>query len=164
VVAHHLTALIVAGPFDAQAAAEWDVAGVALDSGGLWLFHLDHYWSAYWQARRGSTAMLDVPADFPPTFPRQAVVADLAAALTDDTRPFALVMTDYFGGAGGQWACVLTGGHRAPAVSKINNALHHLGVRSNDGRDEFDTVGLGRHRRAPESLERYPDLCVELGV
>ena len=32
------------------------------------------------------------------------------------------------------------------------------------GEDEFATVGLGRHRRSPEYLDRYVDLCDELGV
>jgi hypothetical protein len=32
------------------------------------------------------------------------------------------------------------------------------------GLDAFDTVGLGDHRSPPEHLERYRELCDELGV
>ncbi|MEU4420821.1 hypothetical protein AB0F81_09350 [Actinoplanes sp. NPDC024001] len=161
---HSITALIVNSAYDDRAATEWDVSAVALD-GGLWLFHLSHYWTAYQQARRGTTGTLDVPSRFPPVFPREAVVTDLAGALTGAEQPtFALVMTDYFGGAGDQWACAYQAGRPVPGADDINSALRVLGVRAAAGRDEFDTVGLGAHRSPPGYLDRYEDLCDELGV
>ncbi|GAA4262838.1 SGNH/GDSL hydrolase family protein [Dactylosporangium darangshiense] len=30
--------------------------------------------------------------------------------------------------------------------------------------DEFDEAGLGRHRQTPEEIERYADICEELGL
>jgi hypothetical protein len=30
--------------------------------------------------------------------------------------------------------------------------------------DEFDGIGLGHHRSSPDDLDRYVDLCHELGL
>lgn len=46
----------------------------------------------------------------------------------------------------------------------INEALRALGVSRRKGVDEFDTGGLGADRHSPEYLERYVELCNELGV
>jgi hypothetical protein len=165
---HSITGLILPGPFDARAVADWDVAEVPLGA-GLRLAHLTHYFTAYWQVRRGGTGRLDLPPGLPSVFPGEGVVLRLAAALTGVTDapripPFALVMTDYFGGTGAQWACVFVAGRRTGGVRDINAALRALGVRAADGADEFDTVGLGRHRHTPDRLDRYETLCDELGV
>jgi hypothetical protein len=158
----------VGEPFDERAAHEWDVVGLPVGQ-GLRLVHFSHYYTVYMQARRGETARLDVPADFPGIFPRQAVVAGLAAALTGDApieavAPFAVVLTDYFGGVGDQWACAFVAGRRVEAVRDINAALRVMGVQAAAGLDEFDTAGLARHRRTPDHLARYEDLCDELGL
>ena len=160
--------MILPGPCDRHALTEWDAAEVPLGA-GLSLVPLTHYYTAYWQARRGETGQLDLPAGLPSIFPSERVVLSLAAAVThaaDCARipTFALVMTDYFGGTGDQWACVFTAGQRIGGIRDINDALRVLGVRAVAGADEFDTVGLGRHRHAPDYLERYEDLCDDLGV
>jgi hypothetical protein len=161
---HSICAVIVGEPFDERAASEWDVVGLPLGQ-RLRLAHISHYYTAYMQARRGETAMLDIPPDFPVIFPREAVVLSLAAALAGErAATFALVMTDYFGGAGDQWACAFVEGRRVEAVSNINAALRALGVQAAEGLDEFDTVGLARHRTTPDYLDRYEDLCNELDV
>lgn len=162
---HNITALVIADAFDAGVATRLDVAPVPLVS-PLTLFHVDHYYTAYWQAVRECTTQLDVPAELPGVFPRDGVVVDLVAELTGRETPrFALIQTEYFGGVGGQWACVFTGHRReTDAGATINDALRLLGVRRRDGLDEFDTAGMGKHRSSPESLERYVDLCDELGV
>lgn len=90
----------------------------------LCLIHIGHYYTAYWQAWRGEAAKLDVPPDFPATFPREGVVLSLAAALTGsvdrgEAPTFALVMTDYFGGASDQWACAFLSGPQ-----KIRTLIH----------------------------------------
>ena len=165
---HDICALIVTEPFDERAARDWDVAGLPLGH-HLRLVHVSTSYTAYWQARRAETARLDVPADFPAVFPREGVVASLAAALAGPTRAgrepsFALVATDYFGGAGEQWACAYVDGRRVSDVRDINAALRVLGVTAADGLDEFDTVGLAAHRSTPEVLDRYEDLRDELGA
>jgi hypothetical protein len=163
-VSHNITGLVLAGPCEPRAVREWDVVEVRLGA-GLSLVHLTHYVTAYWQARRGEAGRLDLPPELPPVFPRERVVLSLAAALagTEDCT-FALVMTDYFGGIGGQWACVFTAGRRVGGLRDINDALRELGVQAAADQDEFDTVGLGLHRHPPDRLDQYADLCDELGV
>jgi hypothetical protein len=67
----------------------------------------------------------------------------------------AYVEAEYFGGVGAQVAAVFESGQlilgplfEKSATSKgpISRALEALGVQAAAGLDEFDTVGLGRHR------------------
>jgi hypothetical protein len=64
------------------------------------------------------------------------------------------IAAEYFGGSGGQFSIVWSGGEivlgplRQPDA--INQALRWLGVSPIDGQDEFDTIGLGRHRHTHE--------------
>lgn len=161
---HDITALIVPEPFDDAAALEWDVAGVPLGQ-GLRLVHVSDSYVAYQQHRRGVVADLDLPEDLPDTFPRGAVVADLVRAVSGPAAvTFALVMTEYFGGVGDQWAVAFVDGRRVAGVTDINGALDVLGVRPEAGKDAFDSVGLSEQRSAPEELDRYWDLCEELGL
>ncbi|MBN0049207.1 hypothetical protein JS756_35115 [Streptomyces actuosus] len=73
--------------------------------------------------------------------------------------PIAYVEAEYFGGVGEQRAAVWADGALAlgpldeptkkrfsRAVSPISQALGRLGVRRSPGEDEFEAVGLGRHR------------------
>jgi hypothetical protein len=87
--------------------------------------------------------------------------AGLGRALAACSRngPVAYVEAEYFGGAGEQSAKVWEGGkvvlgllrlaERAPipaAGTPISQALRRLGIAKGDYQDEFDAVGLGRHR------------------
>ncbi|WP_116808199.1 hypothetical protein [Steroidobacter cummioxidans] len=66
----------------------------------------------------------------------------------------AYLEAEIFGGVGLQAYVLFRDGAMlgAPvrAVDAINQALRHLGVRSGSNRDEFDAVGLGRHRDTDE--------------
>ena len=60
--------------------------------------------------------------------------------------------TEYFGGEGGQGACVFEHGNELmpptwAESNTINDALAILGVESNDEYDEFDAAGLGAVRK-----------------
>ena len=162
---HNITAIVIANAFKAEVARTLDLVAVPLTP-QLTLFHLDHYYTAYWQAVRGCTKQLDVPAEFPGVFPREGIVAQLVVELTGVEAPrFAIIQTEYFGGAGDQWACAFTGENRETGASAtINDALRWLGVVKQGNQDEFDSVGLGTYRSPPEYLERYVGLCEELGV
>jgi hypothetical protein len=84
----------------------------------------------------------------------EAVLAQWSAA-----GHVAYVEVEYFGGVGKQRAAVWAGGVLAwgpvdapakrrfsRAVSPASQALRQLGARSGWGEDEFDAVGLDRHR------------------
>jgi len=71
--------------------------------------------------------------------------------------PVAYASTEYFGGQGGQDAVVWHKGRAtfSPSTegyncewpnSAISQALREIGVARAEGQDEFDTIGLGRHR------------------
>ncbi|GAA0594048.1 hypothetical protein [Actinomadura livida] len=77
--------------------------------------------------------------------------------------PVAYVEADYFGGTGTQAAQVWDAGKAvlgplrlgeresfAAVGSPISQALRRLGVAKGDHFDEFDAVGLGRHRRTDD--------------
>lgn len=85
------------------------------------------------------------------------------AAAWSTAGPVAMVFADYFGGVGEQSATVwdsgrlvlgpLTVGDREPFPadgSPISRALRLLGAQADRGRDEFDTVGLARHRNTED--------------
>lgn len=164
-VGHNITAIVIADAFKTEVVRNLDLVPVPLTS-PITLFHIDHYYTAYWQAVRGCNKQLDVPSEFSGVFPREGIVAQLVAELTGhEAARFALIQTEYFGGAGDQWACAFIGDHRESSASAtINDALRLLGVVRQGNLDEFDTVGLGAHRSPPEYLERYVGLCDELGV
>ncbi|MFE1592053.1 hypothetical protein [Nocardia sp. NPDC058705] len=131
----------------------------------LTLFPLTHEYTAYWQATQGVAEQIERSPDMPRLFPTEGVVRVIAADLTARSHPsFALVYTDYFAGVGDQWAATCVAGGAIRSVSTINAALRMIGVTATAGLDEFDTIGLGRHRSTPEYLDRYIDLCDELGV
>ncbi len=161
---HHIVALVIPGVADAGAAAAYDLRPIPL-AGGVTLLHVDHYYSAYWQAKLGGEGELEGPEGAPGLFPREAVLVRIAGALTRSARPrFAIVMTDYFGGFGYQWAAAYAGARQLEGDGTINAALRDLGVVRRAGMDEFDTVGLGDHRWPPDYLRRYSALCDELGI
>ena len=87
----------------------------------------------------------------------------LAIEISHDS-PVAYITTSYFGGRGGQDALLWNkGGLRfSPATpgydqnwpnSPISQALRGIGVVAEDGMDEFDTVGLGKHRETQQWAE-----------
>lgn len=89
-----------------------------------------------------------------------SVVADLMNEMSEQ-GPVAYVETDYFGGTPsslgggrGQIATVISDKQRVLVRGTVNEALRLLGVfRSTKARDEWDTIGLGDHRRIPLDLE-----------
>ena len=102
-----------------------------------------------------------VPSATPPLSELSTEVHALALQLSLQS-PVAFVSTEYFGGSGGQDAIAWVNGQVvfSPATagynrewpnSPISQALRRIGVVALEGKDEFDTVGLGAHR----STERW---------
>ena len=69
----------------------------------------------------------------------------------------AYIEADYFGGRGTQCAVAWRDGIEVlpPTKAKgaINQVLRLLGIHAQSGQDEFDTVGLSRHRNMEDWLE-----------
>ena len=69
----------------------------------------------------------------------------------------AYVEAEFFSGVGGQGATVWSHGHQLlPPTHEpeaINIALRHLGISRDTSHDEFDAVGLPRHRHTDDWLE-----------
>ena len=93
---------------------------------------------------------------FPGFISLSAPLADVLASLSEQ-GPAAYVEADFFGGVGEQRAVAWHGStvvlgpmERANA---INQALRLLGVRRSLVMDEFDVVGMGRHRATENWLE-----------
>ena len=73
--------------------------------------------------------------------------------------PVAYIETEYFGGDGVQGAIVwnrgevLLGPLFSEDIGPIDQVLHELGVQVGTARDEFDALGLGKHRDNDAWLE-----------
>ncbi len=68
----------------------------------------------------------------------------------------AYVEAEYFGGQGAQSAIVWATGKRMFCLpggqQSINETLRYMGVVKEGGRDEFNTLNLGKHRRSLDWL------------
>lgn len=66
------------------------------------------------------------------------------------------IEAEYFGGEGGQTALLWENGKRSRLLDfcqdAINSILKHLGIIASGDLDEFDTIGLGRHRHLEDWL------------
>jgi len=71
--------------------------------------------------------------------------------------PVTYIEAEFFGGVGGQGAVAWSLASRVlgPIHSKdaINQALRFLGVQTGEAYDEFEAVGLGRHRTTDDWIE-----------
>lgn len=76
----------------------------------------------------------------------------------DSDGDIAYIEAEVFGGLGTQANVMIerNGYVRSPevAVDAINSALRSLGVKSAAGQDEFDSVGLGKHRDTDDWLSK----------
>lgn len=155
---HHISAIVLAVPWREEARSRFDLVAVPL--AGVTLFHIDHYYSEYWQTKLEWSGTLPRPAEAKGMlFPDEAVLAHIAAELAGDpATTFGLIHTDYFGGAGEQCAGLYVRTHLVTGGS-VNHVLRELGIVAANGLDEWDTIGLAAHRRAPEALERYHDMA-----
>jgi hypothetical protein len=83
-------------------------------------------------------------------------IENWARSLSSDT-PIAYFETEYVAGEGFERAAVWSGGQIAlgplDGAGSINQALRALGVRPGPGIEEFEHVGLGRHRSLDEWLQ-----------
>jgi hypothetical protein len=148
---HHISAVLLRGPFDEHRARSFDLKPIPLTA-GLTLFPLTAGFCDHWAEQLG---VMGFVSERPLLNCR--VVHRLMQEVAREPF-FAVIETDYFGGKGDQAAAVYCGDREvmAPAestVGPINAALRHLGVRALPGKDEFDTVGLGWFRDFHDLLD-----------
>ncbi|GAB2198948.1 hypothetical protein [Sessilibacter sp. MAH4] len=69
-----------------------------------------------------------------------------------ELNKYAIIMTEYFGGIGEQYASVYSEGETIMPETKdgINEALRKIGVVRANNKDEFDTICLGNYRSFDE--------------
>ncbi len=83
-------------------------------------------------------------------------VADWLRAISA-SGPAAYVEAEYFGGVGGQSSTVWSRGELLLAPTHepraINRALRVLGISCGTSRDEFEAIGLPRHRHMEDWLD-----------
>lgn len=77
------------------------------------------------------------------------------------TGPLVYFETDYWGGMGGQQAVAFSNGEAIPPTpmttrNSINTALRCVGITAGDRLDEFDYMGLGKHRYCSDWKEEVP--------
>ena len=147
---HSIHAAIVKAEIGAEAAEELGLKRISLAQ-GLTMIPLSDSWCDDWAAK------LEMPGFVAEVPLLNARIVHRALAQLAPGCPFALIETDYFGGIGTQSAAVYRDGAvlMAPEsgeVGPINAALELLGVTTEGGLDEFDTVGL-QHWRHLDDLE-----------
>jgi hypothetical protein len=163
-MSHCICALVISNRYDHEIARSFGLHE-RLAYGSLSLLPISHYWSAYWQAKRGDVDGKLAAEGVPGIFPTDGVIRAVACELTHLPTPrFAVIMSDYFGGIGDQWAIAFEGERALTSVGSVNAALRELGVVRAEGLDEWDTIGLGGYRSQPDHLDAFVDLCDELGV
>ncbi len=163
---HQLSAVILKGGYDDAIAEQYDLRAIPLGV-GLTMFPIDHYFTACWSKLLGVEGSLRTPTNFDDLiFPCDRVVSELMTRVTLRSDPvFAIIATEYFGGMGSQGAAVYCGTELVSnEITTINQALGYLGVVAQGDCDEFDTVGLDRHRSMPEYISKYVEMADELGV
>ena len=151
---HNISAIVCKPSREIEKIAEYDLA--VLHTGDFVIIPMDANHIDQWTDRLGlsndhgkSEVILDG------TFAHY--IAQIAA-----DGDYALIETDYFGGAGDQVAAVYRKAVIAPLFSSqrqkagpINEALRMIGVKTSKGFDEFDTLGLGSYRHFEDCFERY---------
>jgi hypothetical protein len=152
-VGHHISAVLLRGPFDQERARSFDLTPIPLTA-DLTLFPLEAGYCDHWAERLGIAGSVSER----PLMNCQ-VVHHLMRAVAPEPL-FAVIETDYFGGRGDQAAAVYHGDKEvmAPTVGPlgpINEALRYLGVTVSAGNDEFDSVGLARFRNFDDLLDAY---------
>jgi hypothetical protein len=104
------------------------------------------------KAMRGAAAARQHDPQADPEWPFGNIDSDCARRLVDLAGPgkIAYVEAEFFGGVGDQSSIGWLNGRLClgpiRALEAINEAARFLGVHASGGHDEFDTLGLGKHR------------------
>lgn len=153
---HHLEALVIPETAVVQVRGELQHTRAIALTGGL---HLVPIVDASFDALRERFPA--APDPFCPEFWKLVGPIVLVAKSLSHTGAVAYIETDYFGDVGEQAAIVWRVGEVVMPAAKgkrgpVNAALRLLGANAGLSTDEFDAVGLGRHRHTDDWLDAAP--------
>lgn len=159
---HHITALVARGSADYSIAEKFGTAVIELEQGFV-LIPLDAWQSDYWAEKLelGYGTHRPIILDNP--------FAHMLASNVLESNVFAIINTDYNGGWGSQAAVVYSAGEeimqsertsvqrvvRRKKNNPINKALRLLGAKRRPRDDEFDTLGIHKHRNFDDLFEAF---------
>lgn len=147
---HRISALIGKCPIDEEQAHAYDLP--FFYEGQFVIVALDASHNDYWTEQIGleyeklSAVFLDNPCTH-----------YLANKLGLDC--FTIIYTDYFGGAGHQFAVAYRNNKKILKSTEngINKGLKKIGVKRTFTKDHFDVLGLGNYRNWDNYFEKYQD-------
>jgi hypothetical protein len=151
---HHISAVLLTGPFDEVQSHVFDMKAIRLRE-DLTLLPLNASYCDFWSEKLGIYGFVSERPLL-----NSCVVHSMVNSIASNPL-FAVIDTDYFGGAGSQAAAVYHGTtelmppETSSTFGPINRALRRLGVNAYGHRDEFETVGLHRFRDFSDLFERY---------
>lgn len=162
---HSITAIILKGKYDNELASKFELEGIELGF-DLSMFFINGHYTAYWQKKLNVTGVLETNCPTITWYPSEKVVYELMKKIAGERNiNYAVVMTDYFGGTGQQFANLFENDRNVDlGINTISSALKALGVQKKNHHDEFDAVGLSNYRSNPNYLDKYADMADELGV
>lgn len=162
---HAICSILLKGSFDQQLAQEYDLLGIPLGF-ELTLFPIDVNFTTYWQYKLNCQDSLETNCPQIPWYPNEMVIYELMKRITNrDLIEYGIILTDYFGGMGSQYANVFQNEKNLDLqLDTISKVLKQLGVKKGGSFDEFEALGLGKLRSNPDYLEKYRDLCENLGL
>jgi hypothetical protein len=147
---HYITAIIGKSPIEKNVAVDYDLP--YFEHNDFVIVALDEAHSDYWAEK------LDL---FDST--ERQVILDCKTthffAKAIGLKKYAIINTDYFGGAGEQFAAVYENGEMIMPTKEgaINEALKMLGVKCIKDCDEFDSICLGNYRNFDDFFDKYYD-------
>lgn len=162
---HNICSILLKGGFDQNLAQEYDLLGIRLGF-QLTLFPIDVFFTTYWQHKLGCLGTLETNCPQISWYPNEMVIYELMKRITNrDLIQYGIILTDYFGGIGSQYANVFQNEKNLDLkLDTISKMLKQLGVQKGGFFDEFDAVGLGEIRSNPDYLEKYRGLCDDLDI
>lgn len=147
-LSHHIEAITTKGSIKEELTKPFDIP-VFLQDGfsivALYPAHID-YWCKKLDIKYDSKSVI---------FSDCSVTHYFAKKL--GLHEYAIIMTEYFGGIGEQYASVYRENQLIMPETEggINKALKLIGVVKKNGKDEFDTIQLNKYRSFDSYFENY---------
>lgn len=162
---HSINAIILKGDFDKNEAEKYELVEVKLDF-NLSMFFINGFYTACWQKKLNISGFLDTNCKEVTWYPNEKVIYELMKRISKNKEvEFTVILTDYFGGTGEQYANVYKEDKNVDLeINTISKALKYLGVEKGNQYDEFEAVGLVNYRSNPNYLDKYREIADELGV